>query len=424
MEAILGLVVIFGGIILFNIVVRLFFSGVSAAGRTAKAGVKAAVGKGTFKENMDLEFKGMGSFEGRITEEPLNEEPDAPVIWAVEIKGLLPLIKQTHVGFITSVFDQSGEDDELTPVLSSLENFQEEGNVVYQHTLDAGSIGVDQGFTGWVRGGVVLPQILQPPHGGKRNLAVIIRLVDVLNPPTIEHGFHMTDENKIIGQLLLNKSYEFTEKGYLEEGEHRDEARAIAIQMGLAVAMADGTLDDSEGAVIKQWITKIISMFEEEKKAELKEKYNTSLKEGFKLIENNALTLSSLTEQMNNVAEHAYKYEAIELCFDVMAADGVADPEELITIKKLAEAMELDYSEIEKMRDSCLVGLSTNVVDDISLESILGIESEWGVPEVKAHLRQEFQKWNNRLNTLSEGEERDSAQHRLDLIANARKKYN
>jgi len=423
MEAIIGIVLIFGGVVLFNIVVNLFFSGVSAAGRTAKAGVKAAVGKGTFKENMDLEFKGMGSFEARIKEEPLNDEPDSPMIWGIEIKGLLPLTKETHVGFITSVFDDNGEDDGLTPIISVLENFQEEGNPAYQHTMDVGNIGVDQGYTGWVRVGVVLPQILQPPYGGNRNLAVIIRLIDLLNPPSIRHGFHSSDEDKIITQKLLNKSYVFTEKGYLEEGEHRDEARAIAIQMGLAVAMADGTLDDSEGIVIKEWITKIISLFEEDTKAELKEKYNASLKEGFKLIENNTLTLSSLTEQMNKVAENSYKYEAIELCFDVMAADGVADAEELNTIKKLAEAMELDYSEIEKMRDSSLVGLSTNVIDDMSLESILGIESEWDVPEIKAHLRKEFQKWNNRLNTLSEGDERESAQHRLDMIANARKKY-
>ena len=36
---------------------------------------------------------------------------------------------------------------------------------------------------------------------------------------------------------------------------------------------------------------------------------------------------------MNNIDEDIYKYEAIELCFDVMAADGVADPEELKSYK-------------------------------------------------------------------------------------------
>ena len=36
------------------------------------------------------------------------------------------------------------------------------------------------------------------------------------------------------------------------------------------------------------------------------------------------------------------------------------------------------------------------------------------------HLRKEFKKWNDRLNTASEGEERDNAQKMLDLIADAR----
>jgi len=40
-----------------------------------------------------------------------------------------------------------------------------------------------------------------------------------------------------------------------------------------------------------------------------------------------------------------------------------------------------------------------------------------------SHLREEFNKWNNRLNTLPEGVERDNAQQMLGLISDARKKY-
>ena len=70
-----------------------------------------------------------------------------------------------------------------------------------------------------------------------------------------------------------------------------------------------------------------------------------------------------------------------------------------------------------------IISLGASLDSQASIEDILGIEANWSPDEAKRHLRMEYQKWNDRLNTLSEGEERESAQQMLDLIANARKKY-
>ena len=106
-----------------------------------------------------------------------------------------------------------------------------------------------------------------------------------------------------------------------------------------------------------------------------------------------------------------------------MAADGAVDAEELKVINKVSDALELDFDEIEKMRDQKIVSLGASLDSQASIEEILGIEADWSSDKIKRHLRMEFQKWNDRLNTLSEGEERDNAQQMLDLIADARKKY-
>ena len=106
-----------------------------------------------------------------------------------------------------------------------------------------------------------------------------------------------------------------------------------------------------------------------------------------------------------------------------MAADGVADAEEMKVIRKVAEALELDFDEIEKIRDQKIIDLDTSVSQQASVEDLLGIEADWETERIKKHLRMEFQKWNNRLNTLSEGRERENAQWMLDSIAAARKKY-
>jgi hypothetical protein len=106
-----------------------------------------------------------------------------------------------------------------------------------------------------------------------------------------------------------------------------------------------------------------------------------------------------------------------------MAADGVADESELQTIKNIAEALELDYDEMGKMRDQRLIKLDVATEQQASIETIVGIEPDWSNEQTKKHLRNEFAKWNDRLNTLGEGQERENAQRMLDMISEARKKY-
>ena len=101
----------------------------------------------------------------------------------------------------------------------------------------------------------------------------------------------------------------------------------------------------------------------------------------------------------------------------------VADSEEMALIRNVARSLDLDMDEIEKMRETVTLDLSVNLTSDVGLEALVGIEDGWSDDQKKKHLRTEFQKWSNRLNSLSEGEERESAQNMLDNIASLRKKY-
>ena len=379
----------------------------SAGARTVGAAAKAAMGKGSFSDNMTLAFQDMGVLEVRLRE--------------IEGKGIFPLNQAARIGFVTSVFDNTS--GELKPVISAIEAFQESGSVVYQQKIEVGDVTLDQGFVSWARVGIVIPAILQPPYGGQREMVAILRMVDLDNTPEITHGFHTPEHPGLLWQKSLPFSYTFTEKGYSEAAEHRDEARALALKIGMAVAMADGSLDDSEGSVLKEWIIRMIEPFSEEKQESLKQLYNKAMKDAFSELGSGDMSLSSITQRLNEIGDLSTKYEVIELCFDVLSADGVFDSEEIKVIRKVAEALDLDLDEIEKMRDKSIVGLNASVSTHASIEDLLGIESDWDKEQTKRHLRTEFQKWNNRLNTLSEGEERSNAQRMLDLIAEARKKY-
>jgi hypothetical protein len=168
---------------------------------------------------------------------------------------------------------------------------------------------------------------------------------------------------------------------------------------------------------------KEIAGYSDEKQARLKTLFNDSLSEGFEKAEAGELVLTNLVSRLKEIGDKKTKYDAVELCLDIMAADDIAAPEEMQTIRKIAESLELDMVEIEKMREKVTLDLSSELTSEAGLESLVGIEQDWENAKKKKHLRQEFQKWSNRINSLSEGEERDSAQAMLDTIASLRKKY-
>ena len=190
----------------------------------------------------------------------------------------------------------------------------------------------------------------------------------------------------------------------------------------MSVAMADGSLDDSEGNAIKHWIKKAIAPFSGKKQEQLKKIYNDALRTSYQEAKSGDLSVGGAIERLEELAETPQKYEAIELCFEVMAADGVADENEIKKIKGIAEGLGLDFDEIEKLRDKHLVGMELSM-EQASIETILNIDPNWSNEKIKKHLAVEFAKWNNRLNTLAEGQERENAQKMLDLIAEGRKKY-
>jgi hypothetical protein len=135
---------------------------------------------------------------------------------------------------------------------------------------------------------------------------------------------------------------------------------------------------------------------------------------------------------MNKVAEAPQIHEALELAHEVMAADGVLDQSETKMIHKIATLIEIDPIDLETIRDKQLVSFKPAFANDddpkggggsFDVESYLGIDPTWSNKKILVHLGKEFAKWNGRMNSLSEGPERDSAQQMIDLIGETRKKY-
>jgi len=360
--------------------------------------------------------KRMDAIKVRVVEKYLE---GGQVYLEVQCKGLLPVYSTINAGFMISVLVEDNKGD-LVPVLAPIDGFQEPESSAFQDLTGIGEVSDGQGFLEWIRIGAVPLELLQPAFGGDKEVNVVTRLVDMDSLPNIRLGFGK-------GSLWSNiqkYKYTFKDKGYQEEAENRDEARALSLEIGMAVAMADGELHDNEGEVLKEWVKKMIAPFSDERKRELKKIYNTAMKDSYKLAESGDLIWSNICVRLNKIGEEAQKYEAVELAHQVMAADGEFHKEEMKVIHKVAEALGIDADELEKIRDQHIVTLdTTGAIGDLDIESLLNINASWSNDKILLHLRQEYQKWNNRLNTLPEGDQRDNAQRMLDLIAEVRKKY-
>lgn len=408
--------------VIVGIVIALFVAGVVVVIFRVVAALVLFIGR--VVANLAL-FIGLGRvvyavrLKARIREDRLEtHDQNSPLVKWVEIKGLGVFSHQheTNISFITSLLDSTTEP---RPILCPLERFQEPETIAYQCEFAPETTKVLKVLKGWVRSGIILTPMLIPPRGGKRQLSAVLRIVDADTPPKILRGEADPSHPGLLWERKIKFDWVYNGKGYEEEKEHREEARALSLKIAMAVAMADGNLDDAEGHLMQLWIKREIALCEDEEREKMKSLYNTALRESFSEAKRGDLDLEKLASRLNEIGEKAIKYEAMELCFDVMSADDVAHPKEMETLRKLATMLELDIHEIERMRDKTLLQMGEGLGNE---ENMLGIDPTWDVEKIKKHLTTQFKKWNARRESLPTGEERDKAQSMLDAIATVRKR--
>ena len=340
------------------------------------------------------------------------------VIKEVQIIGLLPVTKPTNLGMCISVLDGN------RPVLCHIETFQEPKSLAYWVRTEIGLVGPNQGFPEWSTVAGIIPEIFHPPYSGLRQLTVVIRLIDLSNPPPIMLGFMAIPKHSgLIWSKTVGFAHKFTEKGYMEIAEDRKTAATLSLKMAMAVAMSDGNLHEQEGFAIQRSVLRLLAPYSGEEEQTMKKLFNQAMKEGYAESRQGTLNLESLASSLNGIGNQQFKYEALQLCTAVMTADGVADPSELALLHRIGDLLGLDMQQMKRVIDVGLVDEGLVISGGADPDEVLGINPSWDVERIKKHLLAEFRKWNGRLNTLPEGSERDNAQHMLNLIAEAKKKH-
>ena len=403
MEFIFTMLLIWGGWYLFVQVLGQGSRAVGAAAKTVTSG-------GSFSDNFSNKFQ--------LKIEKLKEEDIE--IYGVFGKGNPEVHISSPVVCIFKLYDK----ETAMPILSTFEETSESGSRIFEHSVSMGNI-ANQYIPDWSRLSFLMPDSLIGPHKGTRRLDLHCYIWTESERPAFVNGYLGEGADTRGGINIIRHDFDFylSSAGYMEIDKERLQVQEATVKLAISIALADGDLDQKEGNEIKQWIKGIVDSSSESKKQEVKDTLNKSLEDGFSAAKDNSLDIKRLCEGIKGIGSKADKYDLLELCLDVMAADGEADKNELDQISEISSLIGIDYEEVTKLKDQRLIKLNPESLSESGLEEILGIDPKWDNEKIRKHLTQLFSKYAARVTQVPEGPERENAQTMIDKITEARKKY-
>tara|TARA_B100000131_G_C17895737_1_gene524276 strand:+ start:39 stop:614 length:576 start_codon:yes stop_codon:yes gene_type:complete len=174
------------------------------------------------------------------------------------------------------------------------------------------------------------------------------------------------------------------------------------VELALLLANSDGELQKIEEEEINKHIPEEISLSEN----------NKIIKESKENLNNNKLSYSSSIKELNELCNKAEKISVITNLFKIIAVDGVVVNEEIDLLKNISNALLIENSLFDSIKEKLLLNVSVE-----SFSNLL-VDNQLSEKDLKIELKKEFTKWNNRLNTLPPGIERDNAQTIINNITN------
>ena len=174
------------------------------------------------------------------------------------------------------------------------------------------------------------------------------------------------------------------------------------VELALLLANSDGELQKIEEEELNKYIPEEISLSEN----------NKIIKESKENLKNNKLSYSSSIKELNELCNKAEKISVITNLFKIIAVDGVVVNEEIDLLKNISNALLIENSLFDSIKEKLLLNVSVE-----SFSNLL-VDNQLSEKDLKIELKKEFTKWNNRLNTLPPGIERDNAQTIINDITN------
>jgi len=196
----------------------------------------------------------------------------------------------------------------------------------------------------------------------------------------------------------------------------------LQIKLAAAIALADNEFSNSEIKSIKRWYENKIeelSSTQQKKLISDLDKELTNLKESEILDE---LELELIFFEINLIKDRAYKYEALDLSIEVMAADSTIHPKEVALMDQIVDELELDHTTAKKYIRKQILKM-VKPPKNIDIEGLLKINPTISNKKAQKLLRLEFDKWNSASTSTQTENQRKNALIMIDLVSRVREMY-
>jgi tellurite resistance protein len=260
-------------------------------------------------------------------------------------------------------------------------------------------------LTDWVSVGQLHSNWLLFPRKGKRDLEFRISVFS-------------RQTNRRLASTSCPFTYENNEFGYIDLHENKQRTKTLAVPIAFAVSAADNKISDCEVAIIEKWAKSNIQISDASKKSvrQLDKAFNETI-DFFR--RGNQINIYQICKEVVEISSVAERYDILELCLHVAAADGCVSVEELTLLQSLPDWLELEEERFRSMMEK-IIPASIHETEDI--EVILGINSEMNKDQTRDQLNREYRKWNARI-THADSEVQAQAHHMLELLGQARNKF-
>ncbi len=341
---------------------------------------------------------------------------DSPTLcFFLKMGGFFKLPPNTLAGvFSLSLWDiTNGEaKDKRKQVLCYHPQFQLTGTQVFLWTHILQMAGGTRQYNDWVE---ILPipiELLTFPSKGNRKLLFELTIAS------------MTNIQNPVAKASYVYYYFNDSMGYIDGIKLRIKGEELGLRMAAAVSAVDGSLDKAEKAVIRKWMDTRIDSLPKDLRDETTKKLSRALliaeriSASIKPNEIEMLCEDTINEYPINSIAKGDLYDIVELCMNVAAADGIAEPTELELVDKIAKLLKIDPDKLRTLSEKLL---PVNIHSEKNIDNILGLKPEWTNREKKKHLREQYREWSARV-THSDAKIRDQADEMLKLIAEERAK--
>ena len=335
----------------------------------------------------------------------------------VQFRGLIPVSYTQEVGILVTAEDTTGGSSH--PVYSVIKELSDPETRRYRQFRRIGTARVGSFAPEWGKLAVIPLGLILTPYSGTRRLRVTCRCI----PATFENIPFADDRLKygVICEAQTFYAANFPLTGYLEMADRRREGMVASVELALACACVDGSVDQRELRVVNRWMPAAVAERSDdsaEEQAKFKSELNAAMRAGVL----GGADITAISGRLRKLALPGVSQAALSLCVDVIAADGELHPKELESVRGIARGLGLDYDHLQAMLDRQFVNATVTSANE-NLEAIVGIDPSWDKERIRKHLSEQFMKWNGRAPAAKTVEDQSRIRLMLEAIAKLRKKY-